>query len=119
MGAGGAIACEPVDETRCPDVEIVRPAVMQQVPNHLGLGILGGPQHRPDTRPVIAARLFDQVPSKSVTHRADTEAGKLSIILCGMGVVADGRDHVEASALGPILPWPEAMARTFEPALKK
>ena len=78
----GREAREAVDECRRPDVEVVRPAVMHQVPDDLRARLSRGAQHRArssTSRSWPLARL-DQVPAQAVAHRADPETCKLRVI---------------------------------------
>ncbi len=113
-GGRGRESGEAIDEGGPPDVEVVGPAVMQQVPEHLRPGLAGGAEHGQEARPVVASgRGLDQMPSQAVPHRADRVARERPIVQGRVTVVADGGDHVEAAAVLP------SVCRGFDPTLEE
>ena len=95
-------------------VDVIGRTVMEQVPDHLDPGALGGLQRRQPARPVvIARRFFDQMPAQAIADRAETELSAQLIILQHMLVVAGRPDEVEANAVAP------PVRRTFEAGLKE
>ena len=99
-GGGAGEGGEAVDEGRGPDVEVVGPAVMQQVPDHLRAGRRGGGEHRASSstkswRPARGSIRCQRSPSRMVR---DAEAGKLAVVGLGVGVMAGAGDQVEPPA---------------------
>ncbi len=100
-GGGAGEGGEAVDEGGGPDVEVVGPAVVEEVPDDLRAGRRGGGEHRRPAREVEGAGPgLDQVPAQAVAHGAEAEAGELAVVGRGVGVVAGAGDQVEAAAGG-------------------
>ena len=60
------------NEIRAKDIEMIRPAVMPEVPDDLGSGLNGGADNRFHAGEIeLVRRLFDQVPAQSFAHRAN------------------------------------------------
>src|SRR5215208_6155963 len=55
LGSGLSEPAESRDKGRAPDVEVVRPAPVQEVPNNLRAGVSSGVQHGKKARPVVMA----------------------------------------------------------------
>jgi hypothetical protein len=108
---GGGEAGEAVEEGGGPDVEVVRVAVVAQVPDRPRAGGLRGAQHGQEARPVVAPRGgLDEVPAQAVPHRPDPVPAQQGVVLGDEPVMARGGQEVEAAAVGP------PVARAFEPA---
>ena len=90
-----------VDEGRGPDVQIVRPAVMHHVPDHLRAGVTRRLKHRGPGSQVQRAARVDRRPAQGVAAGADAQALQLQVILGGMGVVTDGRDDIQPPPVAP------------------
>ena len=61
---------EAIDEVRLPDVDIVGPAIMAEVPDRLHPGCSAGMQHRQEARPVERPGVgLDEVPAHPVANR--------------------------------------------------
>ncbi len=109
-----SITGEALDELRPPDVDVIRPAVMTQVPNHLGTLALGGLQHGQEARPVVLPRLaLDQMPAQAVAHGMQTMAVQFGVVVRGPAVMAGRGEQVEPAAVAA------AMVRALETTEKE
>src|SRR5438067_11954686 len=87
---------------------------MEQVPDDLHPGLLGGLDRRNPARPgIFARRSFNQVPAQAVAKRAQAELGAQAIVRQRMLVVRRRPDEVEPDAVAA------PMRRAFEAALEK
>ncbi|QQV76494.1 hypothetical protein H5J25_13660 [Sphingomonas aliaeris] len=112
---GGGEGGEPFDEFRLPHVDIVRPSVMQQVPDHFRTRLACGRKLPVEARPIVSPGFaLDQVPAQAIAHRQDTVLGQLAIIMIGMQVMLARGDDIDPP---PVVST--AVGRTFEPALQE
>jgi hypothetical protein len=95
-------------------VDMVRRAVVEQVPDDLDPGLLSGFKRRYPARPVIFPRRFlDQVPAKAVAKCPEPELATQPIVAQHVLIVACRPDEIEADAIAP------PVRRTFEPSLEE
>ena len=114
-GGGAGEGGEAVDEGGGPDVEVVGPAVVEEVPDHLGARLRGCGEHRRparevDTAPGRGSIRCQRRPSRIVRMPSDRE---LAIVGRGVGVVAGAGDHVEPAARA------QPVRRAFPAALQE
>src|ERR1043165_1545192 len=82
FGSRTSEARESIDESRTPNVQAVRPAVVKQVPDDLCFRLARGAQHRQQAGKVVRGRvLLDQVPAHTVTRVADSNLLESLVIL--------------------------------------
>src|SRR5690606_7093799 len=108
------VAGEMLDGGRAPDIDVIRPAVMAQIPDDLATLPLGGLQHRQEARPVILPRRrFDQVPAQAITDAAQPVPAQQRVILFGPLLMTGHVDQVQPS------PIAAPVVRALEAAEKK
>src|SRR5829696_7478360 len=89
-----------VAEGRRPDVEIVRPTPVGDVPDHLSSRLVCSAKHREPARPVVMARSgFNQVPAQAVSDRPHPMLRYSAIVRFCVTVVSSCSDQVEAPAV--------------------
>ena len=72
------------NEIRAKDIEMIRPAIMPEVPDDLGSGLSGGAHNRLYAGEIELVRhRFDQMPAQSFAHRANAMLPKQAIIFRG------------------------------------
>ena len=118
LDRGSAEGDEALDELVRKKVDVIRPTVVPEIPDHLHIGIAGGGEHWPDAGEIVFARAgFYQVPAQAVADAVDAVALHEPVIACHEGVVPGGGDEVEAFASGkPVL---RALESSHEEAFEK
>src|SRR5690606_21816679 len=112
-----AVLGEALDELRPPDIDIVRPAVVAQIPYHLGALAMGSPQHRQKARPVVLARRpFDQMPAQPIAHAAQAMALQYRVIMRSPAIMTGGGEQIETPTVAtPVI---RAFETTHEETLE-
>ena len=73
---------------------------MPQVPDHLHPGLVRGPDHGKNTRPIVlAGALFDKMPSDAIARGEDSVFLQPAVIAGGKPVVPRRREHVQTAAV--------------------
>src|ERR1043165_4020432 len=99
FGSRTSEARESIDESRTPNVQAVRPAVVKQVPDDLCFRLARGAQHRQQAGKVVRGRvLLDQVPAHTITRGADSDLLKSLVILQRKLVVPCRGHEIEADS---------------------
>ena len=88
------------NEIRTKNIEMIRPAVMPEVPDDLGSGLSGGADDRLYAGEIELVRhRFNQVPAQPFTHRANAMLLKQAIIFGGEAIVLRRGDEVEPTTV--------------------
>src|SRR5690606_25268411 len=91
---------ETLDELRGPDIDIVRPAVMTDVPDRLRPCLPCGLQLRQKARPVVTTRpAFDAMPSQAIPHGRNPMALQGSIVRYRKHIVSCAVNEVQAATI--------------------
>src|SRR5215207_3270856 len=94
--------------------QVVRPAPVQEVPNHLRAGVSGGAQHGKKARPVVMARrAFDQMPTQPIPHCAYPVSRQRAVVCRRVKVVTSCRKKIETA------PIAAAVGRAFKASKKE
>ncbi len=105
---------EAFDEFRRPDIDVVRPSIMAQVPNGLHSRTTRRSQHINKARPIVLTRrLFDQVPAQAVAYGCYAMSPQYFIVAQGIGIVMSRFDEVQAPAV------PAPVGGTFKSTQEK
>src|SRR5437588_8664255 len=90
---------KPVDERGRKQIDIVRPAVMAYIPDHLNALTPGCLEHGKKRREIVLpAPAVDEVPSHAVTRGADALAAQQLIVARGLTIVLHAGNHVQANS---------------------
>ena len=107
---GGGKCAETVHKLGLENVDVIRPAIVTQIPDHFRAGAPGCVQHGEEGRPVILAwSVLDQVPAQSVADRADAQRLQRTVVRFGEFIMPSGAEDIQPAAVFA------SMARTFEP----
>src|SRR5207244_3029216 len=90
---------EAIDEHPGEEIEPVRIAVVEQIPDDLDAGVLRGADRAERAREVVqAGRSLDEVPADALARGGDPDVFEPEVILLREAIVLRLRDHVEAAA---------------------
>src|ERR1044071_8191611 len=80
MGQRGAVFRKTAHEQRGKDVQIVRPAIMKNIPDHLHTLLIGGFQHGCQGGKIKLSSSFNERPAGSVADGANIKASQQLVI---------------------------------------
>ena len=102
LGSGFGKPAEPCDECGAPDVEIIPPSPVQEIPKDLRAGLSGSMQHREEARPIVmAGHFFDELPSQAITDSAYSVLRKGTVVGSRVRVVIGGCKKVQTAPVPP------------------
>ncbi len=112
---------ETCHKIRGPDIDVVGPTVVQEIPDHLRVStsFAALSMGRNSTSRTARGGIFGEMPPKSVAHRRNRVMRELRIVACCMRIMPGRADEIEALSDRFSLTFAQAMCGAFEPSLGK
>jgi hypothetical protein len=90
-----AILCESIYKPGGKDVQIIRAAVVEYIPDDLHIVLTGGIQHGNQGGEIELPAALDQRPAGSIPHGTDVYAAQQFVVRCHLDIMLGKSHHIQ------------------------